>query len=489
MTKGEYIAVLEAKNHALQISLQETQQQVEWLKHQLAELKRLVFGSKRERFIAPIPGQPTLFEVPAQEPVAEPIEEITYTRKKQAEKKHPFRAELPAYLPRVEEIIEPEGIPEGAKKIGESVTEILEYNPGNIYVRKIIRPKYITSSSDEKTEITIANLPSLPIPKSNAGASLLSYITVSKYVDHMPIYRLAQMLKRQGVPIPESTLGGWVSGTWRTLDPLYPVLQKKIFTANYLMVDETPIPVLTKDKPGSTHKGFYWIYYDPVNKLVLFDYRESRGREGPDQMLENFKGYLQTDGYNAYDNLKIKEKIIHLGCMAHARRKFEHAKNNDPERAEKALTMIQKLYEIERICREEEYSVEQIRQFRQEKSAPELIKIEEWLKDQIYKVNPQSAIGKAIAYTLKLWPRLEQYIKDGRLQIDNNLIENSIRPVAIGRKNYLFAGSHEAARKAAMIYSFFAICKLKGIDPYQWLKITLEKINNYPENLLEELLP
>jgi len=449
----------------------------------------MIFGSKRERFVPVDSSQGRLFEVEEQE--TEPVEKekITYTREKRKEKKQPLRLELASHLPRREEVIEPENLPEGAKKIGESITEVLEYEPANIYVRKIIRPKYIVSSNDEKTEISIAELPTLPIPKGNAGAGILSHILISKFVDHLPFYRQVQMFRRQGVTLAESTINGWFNATCRLLEPLYETSRKGLLSTDYLMVDETPIPVLTKDKPGSTHKGYYWVYYDPVNKLVVFDYQKSRSREGPDEMLKNFSGYLQTDGYAAYTNLRNKSKITLLACMAHARRKFEHARDNDSVRSEKALKMFGALYEVERQGRETGYNMEQLKQLRQEKSVPVLKEMEQWLKKQITEILPKSAIGEAVSYTLSLWPRLSRYVEQGRFRIDNNLIENSIRPVALGRKNYLFAGSHHAAQQAAIMYSLLATCKINDVEPFHWLKHTLEVIPDYPVNQLDKLLP
>ena len=463
--------------------------EIESLKHQLAELKRMVFGAKRERFVPADSNQASLFDLPQQEVKPEPKEEITYTRNKPSSRKQPLRLELAPHLPRREEIIEPEGLQEGAIKIGEAVTEILEYDPATVYVRKIVRPKYITSSNDEQTIITIADLPTLPIPKGNAGAGILAYILVSKFVDHLPFYRLVKMLKRQGVDIAESTINGWFSAACNLLSPLYEALRKKLLSASYLMADETPIPVLTRDKPGATHKGYHWVYYDPGNKLVLFDYQKTRSREGPDGMLENFSGYLQTDGYAAYSNLQNAKNITLLACMAHARRKFEHAKDNDLQRAQQALLMFQQLYDIERTAREDNLNHDQVKQLREKESLPVLNKLEDWLKENINHVLPKSAIGEAIAYTLKLWPRLIRYAEQGRFQIDNNLIENSIRPVALGRKNYLFAGSHNAAQQASIIYSLLACCKINNVEPFTWLKNTLDVIPDYPANQLEGLLP
>lgn len=469
--------------------LLEKSSRVEWLEHQLAELRRMIFGAKRERFMMDDPQQGSLFDLPGLETKPGTKEEISYTRNKPSSKKQPLRLELAPHLPRREEVIEPDDLPEGAKKIGEAVTEILEYEPASVYVRKIVRPKYIASSDDEQTIITIADLPTLPIPKGNAGAGILAHILVSKFVDHLPFYRQVQMFKRQDVVIAESTINGWFNATCNLLNPLYEALKRKLLSTDYIMADETPVPVLTKDKPGSTHKGYHWVYYDPVNKLVLFDYQKTRSREGPNNMLENFNGHLQTDGYVAYKNLKNQNNITLLACMAHARRKFEHAKDNDPRRAKEALLMFQQLYGIERAAREDELGYNQIKKLRQQESLPVLCEMEAWLKENICQVLPKSATGEAIAYTLNLWPRLARYVDQGRFHIDNNLIENSIRPVALGRKNYLFAGSHHAARQAAIIYSLLACCKINQVEPFHWLKHVLDVIPDYPANKLDRLLP
>ncbi len=430
---------MKASGNTLTISREEYQQLLQFkeevvlLKHQLAELRRMIFGAKSERFISTDTNQMTLFDLPEQQPKPQEKEQITYTRNKSDKnKKQPLRLELAPHLPHKEEIIEPENIPGNAKKIGEAVTEVLEYEPANIYVRKIIRPKYIVSSNDEQTQITIASLPTLPIPKGNAGAGILAHILVSKFVDHLPFYRQKQIFKRQGVVIAESTINGWFNATTTLLEPLYEALKKQLLSTDYIMADETPLPVLTKDKPRATHKGYHWVYYDPVNKLVLFDYQKTRSREGPDKMLESYHGYLQTDGYVAYTSLKNQKNITLLSCMAHARRKFEHAKDNDPQRAKEALKLFQKLYDTERIAREENFDFDRIKELRQQQALPVLREMETWLNENIYQTLPQSAIGQAIAYTLKLWPRLLRYVEDGRFQIDNNLIENSIRPVALG---------------------------------------------------------
>jgi len=490
MSSEEKITILNKELEQIILANKSLKSENDWLKYQLAELKRMIFGAKSERFVPQDANQSSLFELPEEDKQEKTVEFETVTRKKpETKKQQPLRMEIPAHLPRRTEVIEPENLPEGSKKIGELITEVLEYEQASIYVRQIIRPKYIVEQNDEETRIVIADLPCLPIAKGNADASMLAHIMISKYVDHLPFYRQVQIFKRQQLNISESTIGGWFGATCKLIEPLYEALKNKIFSCDYLQADETPIPVLTNDKPGATHKGYHWVYHDPLEKIVLFDYQKSRGREGPDELLKNFSGHLQTDGYQAYNNLKNQSKIMQLACMAHARRKFEHALDSNPTLAAEAMNMFGELYDIEREVREGDMSYEAIKELRQHKAKPILEKMKKWLDEHLLTVLPKSALGGAIAYTCNLWPRLVRYIDDGRFQIDNNLIENTIRPVALGRKNYLFAGSHDAAQNAAMIYSLLATCKINNVEPFAWLKQTLSVLPDYPANQLEKLLP
>lgn len=301
----------------------------------------------------------------------------------------------------------------------------------------------------------------------------------------MPLHRLIQKLGREGIKVSSSTISDWVRQTCDPLQLLFECLKQEVFKQTYLQADETPIPVLDKDKEGATHQGYYWVYHSPETKIVLFDYREGHGKIGPIETLQNFNGFLQTDGYAAYETLDAS-RITLVNCMAHARRYFEQALDNDKERSEYALTQMQKLYEVERICRDENYSHQQREQIRKEKSLPVLLEMKEWLKTNYLHVLPKSLIGKAIHYSLQRWDKLSLYAENGRLEIDNNLVENQIRPVAIGRKNYLFAGSHDAAQRHAMLYSFIATCKLRGIDPELWLSDVLTRIQDHQVNRLHE---
>ncbi|MCF6319475.1 MAG: IS66 family transposase [Proteobacteria bacterium] len=459
----------------------------EYLKQQLSELRRMIFGSKSERFIPSDDAQLSLFDFNQEHPSEKETEQISYTRgKAQKEKKNAVRAKIPAHLPRVEEIIEPESIQEGSKKIGEQITEILEYNPARVFVRKIIRPKY-AKPRDEG--VTIAELPSLPIPKGNAGASMLAYIMVSKFVDHLPYYRQIQIFKRQELILSDSTINGWFNATANLLEPLYDTLELQVLQSDYIQADESPIGVQDSHKKGALHTGYQWVYRSPIGRLVLFKYHHSRERKAPEAILKNFSGSLQTDGYQAYQNMKTQGDITLLACMAHARRYFDKALGNDKKRAEYVLEQMQGLYHIERNAREREINFETRRRYRKLYAQPVLSELEIWLKNNISQTLPKSAIGKAIAYTLNLWPKLKEYINDGRYEIDNNLIENAIRPLALGRKNYMFAGSHKAAQRAAMMYSFFATCKINNVEPLAWLTDVLNRIPEHKANKLIELLP
>ena len=456
---------------------------------ELAELKRLVFGSRSERFVpSVIPGQLSL-SLDAETVMAKELSKktVTYERIKSEKPKaiSPGRKPLPAGLPRTEIRIEPTEDIAGLKKIGEEITEELEYKPGSLFVNQYIRSKYAKQGSEG---VLIGTLPSRPIEKGIPGPGLLAHIHVQKYVDHLPWYRQVQIFKRQGVDINESTINSWFNKATSLLNPLYDLQRKEVLSSRYLMVDETPIKVLDSDKKGKTHRGYLWAYYSPEKRLVLFDYRPGRSSEGPNELLKGYEGYLQTDGYSVYEKFDT-QKIKLLHCMAHARRKFDEALKNDRDRAEYVLFEMLCLYAIERYARENNISAELRLKCRQDDALPILNRLHEWFKEQIIQVTPESKIGMAIAYSLSRWDKLMRYTTNGILEIDNNLVENSIRPLAIGRKNYLFAGSHEAAQKTAMMYSFMGTCKIQEIEPFQWLRNTFTNIQETKMPNLSDLLP
>lgn len=472
------------------------------LRDELAQLKRLIFGSKHERFIPTVSPHQLTLGIPLQQkeqsgPVV--LQNIQYQRKKESkpetEKVQTGRMALPASLPREEHIIEPTEDVTGWKQIGKEITEELERIPGKLFVRQYIRPKYVDPSGER---IVIGELPVRPIDKGIAGPGLLAQIVIDKYVDHLPIYRQVQRFEREGMKLPISTLADWISGTCHLLEPLYEVHRKQVLNSDYLQADETPIKVLDKDKKarptgssgrGATHRGYHWVYHAPVSRLVLFDYREGRGREGPNECLQTFSGFLQTDGYAVYEDFDKRSNITLLHCMAHARRMFDQALDNDKQRAGYVLTEMQKLYAVEQMGRDKSLSLQEFHTLRQEQAVPVLENLKAWMMDAYPEVLPESTIGKAIGYSLKRWDKLSLYTTDARLQIDNNLVENAIRPVAIGRKNYLFAGSHNGARRAAMQYSFLGTCKINNVNPFDWLRDILRRIPSHSVNKLDQLLP
>ncbi len=370
--------------------------------------------------------------------------------------------------------------------IGKEITEELECGPAKFYIKRYIRFKYAPKNGDG---VLIGELPERVIDKGIPGSGLLAMILTDKYMDHLPLYRQKQRFARDNIQIASSTIEGWTKEALLKLQPLYEQLVFDTKAKGYLQVDETPIKVLDKDKKGAAHQGYYWVYHSPLDKTVLFDYSPTRGGSAPLPMLGGFRGYLQTDGYAVYEKYARNKEVTHLACWAHARREFERALDNDKTRTEKAIRLIQKLYEVERQAKEEKLSAEQIKELRLTESLPVINELGKWIFEEIKSTLPKSLIGKAMAYAYARWDGLATYLHDGNLQIDNNPVENAIRPVALGRKNYLFAGSHEAAQRAAMIYSFFAICKKHEVNPFQWLKYTLENIMAINHKNLKDLYP
>jgi len=475
--------------------LEKKDTQIEKLKNELLILRRKLYGHSSERYIKEDPDQLKL-DFGGEETLPEEVqavletakETITYERKKKKENpERPVRQALPAELERREEVIEPKPIPEGSKCIGEEVTEVLEYIPGSFYVRRIVRKKY---ALPQEAGVVIGELPSLPLPKSNAGASLLAHLLVSKYQDHLPFYRQIEIFRRQGLSLAPATVNGWFFSAVNLLEPLYEVLKKEVLSSDYIQIDETTIPVMNKDHPGATKKGYHWIIRSPEERKLYFHYDEgSRSQRVVIDLLKDFKGAVQSDGYSAYCIYEKKKDVLLLGCWAHARRKFEESLKNDPQRAKFALEQIQLLYRLERQAEEENMTREQIEAIRKTKSYPLMRAFEKWLDANYSQVLPQSLIGKAIAYTYNIYPRLVRYVIDGRYKIDNNGAENGVRPLALGRKNYLFCGNHEAAKRTAIIYSLLGTCKINNVNPTQWLTDVFNRIPDCKMNDLNHLLP
>ena len=463
---------------------------IQTLQLELLQLKKWMFGNRHEKFItATDPKALVLFDVP---PIAEVITTqsttVTYEKtNKQIQPGHKGRPGWPASLRREEQIFYPEGIDLAkAKKIGEDFTETLAYKPGELFVKRKVRPKYLDEATNR---ILQAPAPNRAFEKSNVDASLVAQMITDKYIDHLPLYRQLKRYSRLGVIISDSTSGDWVAAAAKIIMPLYEAHKQLILGCHYLYADETTIKVLESERKNSTHLGYYWVYQSQEQNLVLFDYQTGRGREGPRHILNEYQGYLQTDGYGVYEQFADKPGITLLCCLAHARRKFSEGQSNNKDIASHVLTEIQKLYAIERQLTDNVITGDQKLRYRAENAMPILKELGIWMKEKYMQVLPRSAIGKALAYSLKRWDKLSLYATTSECNIDNNPVENSIRSVALGRKNYLFAGSHEAAQRAAMFYSLLATCKNHLINPYDWLHDVLNRIANHPQKGIEELLP
>ena len=474
----------------------------EQLKFQLEQLKRMVFGAKSERFISDqSPEQLNLFGEQPIGSTSEKVKVAAHEKRVGKQVKKPKRLPLPQHLERKEEVIKPEVDLAEMVKIGEERTETLVYTPAELHVKVIVRPKYApkTNQSKVNTQIYIASMPSRFIEKCVADETLLAAISVDKFVDHLPLYRIIGRFDRLEVPIPRSTMSGWIAQSAHRLVPLYNKLCELVLSSTYLQVDETrievqinapPIRKKGKRKKGKTHRGYYWGYLAIHEKLLFFEYDQLRKADNPAKNLKDFTGTLQTDCYEVYDQIrKAYPNLTHYHCLNHARREFEKALSNDKKLATHALEQFQILYSIERKAKENNWSADKLRQVRQQKAKPVLEKLFDWMEEQSPKTLPKSPIGKAMGYMLKRKERMMYYLNDGRLAIDTNPIENAIRPIAVGRKNYLFAGSHDAAQRAAIFYSLFACCKMNEVEPLEWMTDVMQRLPEHPINRIEELLP
>jgi transposase len=521
-----------------QLSRQDLIAKVEDLQFQLNELRRLVYGRKSERFVPDMPTtmaereqaqqlamqiglfapqgeqacENTTLEVaeasqaeqaPEQAPEQE-LEQIHYQRKKALKKKknegHPGRRGLPAHLDRITIDLQPEEDTTNMKFIGWLESESLAYQPGKLYVNRYRRAKYAQTPASQASsesskpeagkEVVCAPLPDYLLPKVIADPSLLAHLAVSKFVDHMPIDRIFKGFKRFGVDLPTSTAYDWMTHGANLLEPLYRLaLLPAVLNSGYVQADESTIKVLDPNVKRDTHQGYMWVLNAPHLGLTYFHYHQGRDHALITQLLKDYEGKLQTDGYTVYDAYENHPDIDWTNCHGHARREFEKAKDNDQKRAQTVLILYQKLYQVEREARDLGLDVLDRRKLRQEKAKPILTQLENYLEEQALQVLPKSPIGKAMAYYLKRKALFRKYLDDGLWEIDNNLIENTIRPLALGRKNYLFAGSHEAAQRAAIYYSFFACCAQANINPFEYLTDVFRRILNHPVNRIHELLP
>ena len=473
------------------------QSEIEHLKLQIAQLRRMQFGRKSEKLERQIEQlELKLEELETAKATRENLlASLTETTPKQASAK-PVRQSLPEDLPREVKVHEPSveacpGCGGRLRKLGEDVSEVLERVPEHFKVIRHVRPKLSCSSCER---IVQAPAPSRPIERGLAGPGLLAHVLVAKYCDHLPLYRQSEIYAREGVELGRSTLADWVGGTSRLLSPLVEAIGRHVLATPKLHADDIPVPVLAPGN-GKTKIGRLWTYVrddrpaaDTAPPAVWFAYSPDRRGEHPRFHLRSFRGFLQADGYAGFHHLYDGGEIQEAACWAHVRRKFyELEVAHASPIAAAALQQIAALYAIE----------EEIRgrppdgrlQIRTNRAGPLLDSLHAWLEKTLTQVSRKSEIAAAIRYALSRWRALVRYAEDGRLEIDNNAAERALRAVAIGRKNYLFAGADTGGERAAALYTLIGTAKLNELDPEAYLRYVLERISDHPITRIDELLP
>ena len=458
--------------------------QVNTLQHQLKQAVQSRYGKKSEKLAQDHPQQLLFDEAQAPEDIKtvekenEEITVATYIRKKTG------RKPLPQSLPRKQVIHD---LPESDKvcecgcaltHIGDDKSEQLEIIPAEVYVIENIKKKYACKTCE--LTIKTAKQPAQIIPKSIATPSLLAHIAVAKIDDHLPLYRQEEIFKRNGIDIPRASLSLWMIRAGEAIQPLINLIQDNINDYDITYADETPVQVLKEKGRSASQKSYMWLFIggSPEKRCYYYHYAQTRASAVPYQILDDFKGYLHCDGYSGYLSLFTTKPIKGVGCMAHARRKFVEITKVIKEKglAHDAVNIIAKLYAIEKHIKENQYSPDEIKAYRAARAKPILDEFKQWLLTHKPKVPPSFPIGKAIAYTLKQWPYLINYIEDGRLEIDNNLSERGIKPFVIGRKNWLFMGNERGAKATTNLFSLIETAKAHQLNPFDYLQHVFEKL-------------
>jgi transposase len=468
----------------------QTIQQLNW---QVSQLKRELFGASSERQAEGKLSKEqillSLFPAPEQ-PAA--TEEVLVASAPEPSPERSRRQPAAKVLETLTERLEPQEkvCPHCGKQkceIGQERSERYEYVPAKIVRHEILRPKLACSCG--QAGVSIAPLPPTVVSQGQPGASLVAHVLLTKFTDHVPLHRQQQQFARLGVHFPKSTLGDWVEqgATW--LQPLVREMKRQLLLKDYVQVDETPVRVQDPDVIGKCATGWLWVLGAP-NEDVIFEFHPGRGKEFAQHLLGSFKGYLQRDGYGVYGSLARDDvDLMPVGCWAHARRKFVEALTDEPDPATAIVNEVRKLYLVERHARAESLTAQQRYHLRQQLAAPILSSLHPLLLSVREKVLPQSPLGKAARYCLAEWQALTRYLEDGRLEIDNNLTENAIRPSAVGKKNWLFIGHPQAGWRSAVIYSIIVSCRRRGIEPWDYLRDVLARLPAMQQSELPSLLP
>jgi transposase len=476
----------------LQDQLKKTQHENEVLRHKLDVLCRRLFGKKSEKVD---PNQLRLaMDLLESETgsVSEPVEgdsgESPKKERGASRRRSRGRQVLPAELPRQ---VVTKDVPEAERRcstcgeekreIGAEVSEKLEYVPSSFHV---IQTRRVKRACPKGHEVSVAPSPVQALEKSMAAEGLLAHVVVSKFADHLPLHRQEGIYARHGVSLSRSTLCGWVRDVASALSPIVEHMKKELIATDYLQTDDTPVLVLKK-LIGS-FKGRLWTYLDPLGRQVVYDATPTHERAGPEAFLSGFAGYLQADAYTGYDGLYATGSVVEVACWAHGRRRFREALETDP-RAAPILALVQELYQVERDA--EAFSPEERRALRQERSRSILVRIDELRTKLEAEVLPKSPLGEALRYMNNQWRALNRYIEDGRLNIDNNRAESQLRVIAVGRHNWMFAGSLDGARWAATLYSLVQSCRLVEIDPFLYFRDVLKRVATHPQSEIGQLTP
>jgi transposase len=476
------------------------------VQHQLAQLLRYRYGQKRERidenqlflFAAQIiaASQRASTAPSSEEPAADSSSRADGEEKKEKPDRHGHgRKALPESLERRRVVFDLEESQRQClhcqtpmHKIGEDVSERLEFIPASLQVIEEVRPKYACAKG---CGVAAAQKPAAPIEKGLPGPGLLAHVAVSKYGDHLPLNRMESIFQRHGVELSRKTMCDWMGACAELVSPVWERMREVVLTSRAVQTDDTPVPVLDRERTR-TRTGRIWTYVgDRSRPYIVYDYTGNHSREGPEEFLKGYKGYLQADAYRAYDAMfkNRKQNLTEVACWAHVRRYFFEAQTSDLCRATVMLAYIQLLYEVEREARQGNLNPEQRRELRQTKSRPILEDIKNYLQTEKPKVLPKSPIGDAIDYTLSNWEALLRYTEDGELEIDNNAAERSLRPIVVGRNNWLFYGSDKGGRTGAVLSSLIASCKRLRVEPFGYLRDLFARISTHPNSRLDELLP
>jgi transposase len=488
------------------------QEKIHYLEEQLRLFKNELFGRSSEKRHEPHADQIPLFnrddDHAADDTQAsdDTIVIAAHARKKRG------RKPLPKDLPRIDivhDLSEEEkqcGCGQRKSCIGEEISEKLDYIPARLQVERHIRLKYACKGcegvEDDGPTVMIAPAPVQLIPKSNTTAGLLAHIAVSKFADALPLYRQQKIFDRLGIEISRAVMAKWMVQAARSSAGLIDLLLAEIRSGPLINIDESPIQVLNEAGRSNTSKSYMWVYRggQPDRPAIVYQYHRTRSGRVALEFLEDYHGYIQSDDFAGYDHLDQNPNIVHLGCWAHARRKFvkvvkirkkHRSKRVNPKSlADEALDYIGQLYLVEKEARRKELDAVQIRQLRQEKSKPILDKFKDWLDAKQPLTPPKGLLGRAISYTLANWEKLIIYLEDGRLRPDNNLVENDIRPFVVGRKNWLFAGSPDGAKASATFFTLIQTAKANGLEPYAYLRYIFKKLPlAQTEQDLKDLLP